>query len=88
MSNDSSNKTLSVDTLRDSIIKLITRTLSDENSYLTKTLNEKITYLTSYAIKIDNDENDINWGETGELFGDYTDNNSNTIEQTTSTVNT
>lgn len=71
MSNDSSVKTLSVENLRTSIINLIKDTLSNEDSELTKTLNAKITYLTSYAITIDN-EKDINWDETGELFGDYT----------------
>ena len=79
MSND-----LSVETLRSKIINLIIRTLSDKDSELTQTLNAKINDITKKAIDADN-ENDINWDETGELFGDYTSNNSNTIEQTSST---
>ena len=78
---------LSVEALRTKIINLITNTLSKNDSPLTKTLNAKINDITKKAIDADN-ENDINWDETGQLFGDYTGNNSNNIEQTTSTVNT
>lgn len=66
MSND-----LSVEALRTKIINLITNTLSDETSDLTKTLTTKINALTKTAIDADN-ENDINWDETDQLFGDYT----------------
>ena len=62
---------LSAAALRTKIINLITNTLSDETSDLTKTLNTKINALTKTAIDADN-ENDINWDETGQLFGDYT----------------
>ena len=66
MSND-----LNVEALRTKIINLIKNTLSDENSELTRTLTAKINALTKTAIDTDN-ENDINWDETGQLFGDYT----------------
>ena len=67
MSND-----LSVEALRLKIINLITNTLSKNDSVLTQTLNAKINDITKKAIDADN-ENDINWGETDQLFGDYTD---------------
>lgn len=62
---------LSAAALRTKIINLITNTLSDETSDLTKTLTAKINALTKTAIDADN-ENDINWDETDQLFGDYT----------------
>ena len=66
MSND-----LSVEALRLKIINLITNTLSKNDSVLTQTLNAKINDITKKAIDADN-ENDINWDETDQLFGDYT----------------
>ena len=66
MSND-----LSVEALRTKIINLITNTLSKNDSVLTQTLNAKINDITKKAIDADN-ENDINWDETDQLFGDYT----------------
>lgn len=78
------SEVLNVETLRNKILRLIADAISDSNSDLAKTLNTKINALAKAAIDSDN-ENDINWDETDELFGDYTDNNSNPTPTPTST---
>lgn len=78
------SEVLNVETLRNKILRLITEAISDSNSDLAKTLNTKINALAKAAIDSDN-ENDINWDETDELFGDYNGNNSNPTPTPTST---
>jgi hypothetical protein len=79
------SEVLNVETLRNKIIRLITDAISDTSSDLSKTLNTKINALAKAAIDTDN-ENDINWDETDELFGDYNgSNNSNPTPTPTST---
>jgi hypothetical protein len=78
------SEVLNVETLRNKILRLIAEAISDSNSDLAKTLNTKINALAKAAIDSDN-ENDINWDETDELFGDYNGNNSNPTPTPTST---
>lgn len=78
------SEVLNVETLRNKILRLIAEAISDSNSDLAKTLNTKINALAKAAIDSDN-ENDINWDETDELFGDYNGNNSNPSPTPTST---
>lgn len=65
---------LTVEGLQQSILGLIAREIEKENSPLKATLEAKITSIAETLIKADN-ENDINWYETDELFGEYDPNN-------------
>lgn len=60
--------TLTVESLRQRIVDLFYNELQNENSALTKTIINRINKITNDAIAEDN-ENDINWDETDELFG-------------------
>ena len=61
---------LTVNILRKSILDLITSSLENPESELRKSLTTIINNLTKQAIDVDN-ENDINWDEVDELFGEY-----------------
>lgn len=61
---------LTVNGLRKSILNLFKTSLSDPESEVYKSLTTMVNDLARQAIDKDN-ENDINWDETDELFGEY-----------------
>lgn len=65
---------LTVEVLRQRILNLIATAIETDKSPLKETLEAKIRSYAQTLIDKDN-ENDINWDETDELFGDYDPNN-------------
>ena len=63
---------LTVELLRSKIINLIKGQIEDPTSPLYIQFQSLISEIAQEAIDIDNDENDINWDETDELFGEFT----------------
>lgn len=63
---------LTVQLLRSNIIKLIKREIEDPTSPLYIQFQTLISEIAQDAIDMDNVENDINWDETSELFGEFT----------------
>lgn len=61
---------LTVNGLRKSILNLIKSSLADPENEVYKSLTTMVNDLARQAIADDN-ENDINWDETDELFGEY-----------------
>ncbi len=65
------SEALTVEKLRENIIRLIEDEIRNSNSDLAKSIIAKIKTVATSAIEEDN-VNDINWDETDELFGVYT----------------
>lgn len=65
---------LTVEVLRQRILNLIATEIGNDKSPLKETLEAKIRTFAQTLIDKDND-NDINWDETDELFGEYDPNN-------------
>jgi hypothetical protein len=65
------NTELTVDYLRGRIVNLITSELEREQSPLHIQFQNLISEIAQDAITMDNEENDINWDETDELFGEF-----------------
>ena len=61
---------LTVEGLRQRILNLIATEIANDKSPLRETLEAKITSVAQRCIDADN-ENDINWDETNDLFGEY-----------------
>lgn len=63
---------LTVDLLRSKIINLIKEQLETPTSPIYIQFQSLISEIAQEAIDLDNVENDINWDETDELFGEFT----------------